>query len=334
MLGPLTWNVLGKAAGTPSGIVAMRLHPESRFNIFAAYEGTTARRFLILKSRESAVRPRRGLPVGRGFRVQFIVTSGDPEGANSLQFELIDPLYGDVFDVVGNDVLAHILKCSDDKEAFSIFAARIEDWQRFLDALPGMGLSEQSRQGLFGELWFLHALLLKERTPADAIGSWAGPKAQSKDFQFTGLALEVKSSAAKEHSRFGISNELQLDNRTVGRLLLCGVLLEPLTAGGTSLVELIASIRSSLASDKVASREFSDKLLQIGYRDIDAGHYTERYALRSLRFFDVREDFPRIVGTDLRLGVGDVRYSILLSECERFALPDDVVRRLIHDAPV
>lgn len=332
MLGPQIWKTLGQGTGVPAGLVVLRLHPESRFNVFAAYEAATTRRFLLIKSPRNDVRPRRPLPAGRGFRVRFVVNAVDPDGASSLQFELIDPTHADVFDVIGNNVLAHVLASPDDKGAFDAFIAQIDEWQRFLDALPGDGLSPQARQGLFAELWFMREFLLREQTPANAVGSWAGPRAQAKDFQFSGLAVEVKSSAAKEHSRFGISNELQLDAQSVGRLLLCGVLLEPLTAGGTSLPEVIEAIRHSLAGDRAAFREFSDKLLQTGYRDIDAQNYVERFAVRSLRFFDVRDDFPRIVASDLRAGVGDVRYSILLSECERFRVPDDAARLLIQQA--
>lgn len=329
MLGPQTWTALSKGTGGSTGLVALRLNPESRFNVFAALEPATARRFLLIKSGRNDVRPQRPLPVGRGFRVQFVVNAADRDGANSLQFELIDPTHADVFDVIGNNVLAQVLAAADDKGAFEVFVTQIEEWQRFLDSLPSAGLSPQARQGLFAELWFMREFLLSEQTAANAVGSWAGPKAQAKDFQFSGLAVEVKSSAAKEHSRFTISNELQLDASSVGRLLLCGVLLEPLTAGGTSLPDIIAAIRTSIAGDHAALRVFSDKLLQTGYRDIDAQNYVERYALRSVRFFDVQDGFPRIVASDLRHGVGDVRYSILLSECERFRVSDDAARLLI-----
>lgn len=332
MLGPQTWRTLGKSTGFAAGSVAVRLNPESRFNVFAAYDASTQRRFLLIKSARNDVRPRQPLPAGRGFQVQFVVNGTDPDGASSLRFELIDPAYADVFDVIGNDVLAHVLASADDRDAFRAFVAQIGEWQRFLDALPGPGLSLHIRQGLLAELLFLRDFLLRERTAEHAVASWAGPRAQAKDFQFDGLAIEVKSSAAKEHSRFGISNELQLDRQSVGQLLLCGVLLEPLIAGGVSLPEIVAAVRTSIADDRVVFREFSDKLLQTGYRDIDAQHYVERYAIRSVRFFDVQDGFPRIVASDLRQGVGDVRYSILLSECDRFLVSDEAARILIRQA--
>src|SRR5262249_42706974 len=157
------------------------------------------------------VRPTRPLPSGRGFNVQFLVTAADPEGENCLRFELTEPTHADVFDVIGNDVLRNIVQNADDKAAFSTFIARIDEWQHFLNQLPRDGFSEQAQQGLFAELWFLRGLLLGEVGPLRAVGAWAGPKALAKDFQFTGVAFEIKASSSKQHSRFRISSEMQLD---------------------------------------------------------------------------------------------------------------------------
>jgi hypothetical protein len=326
MLTNAVWNKLGQPATGSTGLVALRLYSESRFNVFAALDRVSGHRFLLLKSDAPNLRPARSLPSGRGFTTQFVRTPSDPDGSSCVQFELADPAYADVFDVVGNDVLSHVLRAADDRAAFDAFVARIDEWQHFLDQLPHEGLSEQAQQGLFAELWFLHRVLLQEAGPQSAVGAWAGPKALAKDFQFTGLTFEVKASSAKQHSRFGISNELQLDPRGQ-RLILYGLLLERVVASGMSLVELVSSIRSDLLqADPSSAVRFSELLLQSGYSDSDAWRYTVRFAIRSQHFFDVRDDFPRIVETDLRRGVGDVRYSILQSECERFAITEDEVR--------
>lgn len=322
--------MLGKSTRHSTGVVVLRLHPESKFNMFAALEQATGHRFLLLKSNQPDVRPAHSLPSGRGFSVHFIVTAADPEGENCLRFELTEPIHADVFDVIGNDVLRSIVQCSDDKAAFGTFAARIDEWQHFLDQLPRDGFSEQAQQGLFAELWFLRELLLGEIGPLKAVRAWAGPKALAKDFQLSGVAFEVKASSSKQHSRFSISSEMQLDLHGVSRLILYCLLLERLVAGGMSLPELVAAIRKDLQADLDAALLFSELLLQSGYTDSDAGHYTARFALRSQHFFDVRDNFPRIVESDLRPGVGDVHYSILYSECERYAVTEVETRNLIR----
>jgi len=316
-----------------AGLVALRLRPESKWNVFAALDQRTGHRFLLLKSNSPDLRPAQALPSGRGFELQYISTPSDAEGANCLRFELIDPAHADVFDVVGNDVLQHLVSAVDDKTAFAAFVARIQEWQHFLDELPREGLTEKAQQGLFAELWFLKRFLLPEIGPQGAVRAWAGPKAFAKDFQLKGLAVEVKASSAKQHSRFSISNELQLDTRGVKRLVLYGLLLERLVGGGISLVELVSDLRADLLkSDPDSAVRFSQLLLQSGYADLDASRYALRFAMRSEHFFDVKDHFPRIVEADLRRGVGDVRYSILYSECERYELGENEVRNLIRAA--
>lgn len=329
MLNKHVWDMLGKSTGHSSGVVALRLLPESKFNIFAALDQATGHRFLLVKSNTYDVRPPPALPAGRGFNVQFVITAADPEGENCLRFELTEPTHADVFDVIGNDVLRNIVQSVDDKAAFSGFVARIGEWQHFLDQLPRDGFSEQAQQGLFAELWFLREFLLGDLGPEKAVRAWAGPKAMAKDFHLSGVAFEVKASSSKQHSRFTISSEMQLDPHGVSRLILYCLLLERLMGGGMSLPELVTAIRKDLQTDLDAALLFSELLLQTGYTDSDAELYTIRFAIRSQHFFDVRDDFPRIVEADLRLGVGDVHYSILYSECERYAVTEADARSLI-----
>jgi hypothetical protein len=333
MLGNLVWNLLRESAGRASGVVALRLRPESKFNIFAALDVATGHHFLVLKSNQADLRPLGALPAGRGFAVRFMNTAGDPEGVSSLEFELTDPGHADVFDVIGNDVLKNVVQSAGDQAAFNTFISRIGEWQLFLDELPQGGLSEPMQQGLIAELWFMHKFLIAQVGPLKAVNAWAGPKAFAKDFQLTGLAFEVKASSGKQHSRFRVNNELQLDATRVGRLILFCVLLEPLVAGGMSLPEMVSTIRMDLQLDREAMVLFSQLLLQCGYAESDAGRYTTRYAIRSEHFFDVKDDFPRIVESDLRKGVGDVHYSILYSECERYALKEDEAIGLMRATP-
>lgn len=332
MLTKTIWDSLDRATGHARGLRVRRLLPQSAFNVFAALDKSTGHRFLLLKSSRSDVRPSQPLPSGRGFNTQFVATPSDPDGISCLRFELTERAHTDIFDVVGNDVLSNILQTTNEKAAFDAFVTRIVAWQRFLDELPAGGLSEQSQQGLFAELWFLREVMLPEIGPAGSVRAWAGPKQLAKDFQLTGVAFEVKASSAKQHAKFTISSELQLDTQGVKRLVLYCLLLERLVAGGTSLSELVQLVRADLQADTPTVTLFSELLLQVGYTDSDAARYTSRFAVRSQHFFEVKGDFPRIVGADLRVGVGDVHYSIMQSECEHYSLPESDARNLIKAA--
>ncbi|MGE5362152.1 MAG: PD-(D/E)XK motif protein [Bacteroidales bacterium] len=331
MLGESVWQTLARPSRGATGLVAVRLHPESAFNLFAALDQANGHRFLLLKSAQPDHRLAVALPEGRGFSLAAVHTPGDPDGAHCLRFELTDLAHADVFDVIGNDVLRHLLAAKDEATAFLTFVGRIAEWQHFLNTLPRGGLSEHAQLGLFAELWFLRQHLLTEIAPLCAIQAWTGPRALTKDFEFKGLAFEVKATAAKQPAKFQISGELQLDIGGVGRLILYALLVERLAAGGLSLRDLVAAMRENLAArDTAALVVFGELLLQSGYIDADADRYSTQFAFRSEHFFDVRGDFPRIVGADLRPGVGDVRYSVQQSECERYAIGADAVRNLIR----
>ncbi|PTX92317.1 PD-(D/E)XK motif protein [Opitutus sp. ER46] len=332
MIGPHTWKQLAKADAEGASVVGLRLLPSSKLNVFAALDRSSAHRFLLLKANLKHERTSQQLPSGRGFAVRFVKNSADSEGHHCLQFELTDSAHAEIFDVVANDMLDHIGQCHDVESAFSAFLQRIAEWQTFLNQLPSSGLGDGAQQGLFAELWFLQEKLLSRVAPLRAIASWAGPKRLAKDFQFPGIAIEVKTTTAKQHSTFAVSNEMQLDASGVGRLFVYGLLMERLVAGGTSLPEIVESVRATIQREPDAYARFSELLLLAGYVDSEAGKYSTRYAVRSQDFFEVRDEFPRIVGADIRKGVGDVKYSIAAAECAAYRVEASTVYELIERA--
>lgn len=317
------WTKLGSTADEPvAGLLVLRLSPESKLDVFAAIEPQSDHRLLLLKSKVPPARRLENLPEGLGFKLQFVETVGDADGTHSLRFELTDFAYADVFDVVADDVLENIIRCNNSVEAFDAFAGRIANWQAFLDTLPATGLSEHHQQGLFAELKFLRDVLVETCGPEKAVAAWAGPKAFAKDFQFPKFAFEVKATTTKEPTRFRINNEIQLESLKDGRLFIFGCIFERVLSGGESLQELVKALRDLLRPHGLASARFSKLLFQSGYLDAHAQYYAVQLKARSQHFLEVKGDFPRIIGADLRRGVGDVHYSILLSECRRFEVPE------------
>jgi hypothetical protein len=138
----------------------------------------------------------------------------------------------------------------------------------------------------------------------------------AQDFQFSGLALEVKTTTAKEHQKLAITGEKQLENSPELRVFLLHLSLTAQRETGTTLVELIDSVRALLASAPLSLSLFEDSLLAVGYLDSHAGRYASPgYLIREHHFCEVKDEFPRIVGNDLRDGVGDVAYSISVAAC-------------------
>jgi hypothetical protein len=326
------WAKLQSRSGEPiAGLIALRLHPESNLDIFAAIDPQNGHRILLLKSTIPPLHKLSDLPEGAGFRLQFREMARDKTGPYSLRFELMDSAYVDVFDVVADDVVAHIITLSRSPQAFETFAARIAQWQTFLNAMPPTGLSEHQQRGLLAELQFLRDVLLEPCGPESAVGAWAGPKAMAKDFQFLRVAFEVKATSSKEPIRFRISNEIQLEHTEEMRLFLYGCIFERVLSGGESLGAAVTSLRELLRPSMFASLRFNQLLLQTGYLEVHADRYESPLKIRSRHFFEVIEGFPRLIGSDLPNGVADLRYSILLSECRRFEVSESQIQKLLTE---
>lgn len=334
MLSPQTWVALENPSGQAAGLRAVRLHPETPLNIFAAIDRSTGHRMLLLKLRNDPGIAEHMLPTGRGFITRSEPTVEDGDGRHCMRFELSIPAYAEAFDVIGNAVLTQVLKSPNEEAAALGFIGKIVEWQSFLDQLPSDGLSEQKQLGLFAELLLLRDHLLDQVPAERAIVAWSGPKAFAKDFEFPGLAFEVKATSAKQHARLSISNELQLNEAGVGRLLVFAVLVERLVAGGVTLVGLVRDIRALLVATPAASALFAERLLQAGYVDAHAGRYEDGYSIRARHFLDVKEGFPRLIETDLMPGIGDVRYSVALSACSEFELQPAEVTTLLKTLPL
>lgn len=330
MLNKKTWERLNTAQVSDDlGLSVLRLHPESGFDIYAALDVSTAQRIVILKSTVIDLCQGKELPAARGFSLQLVRNSHGPHKGTSLYLRLTKPAFSDVFDVVANDAIGSLLQSRNEPEGFDAFIGRIADWQAFLDRLPNQGLSEPAQMGLFGELWFLGDFLLPCINQDRAVRAWTGPDAASKDFIFNGFAVEIKTTSPRQPVRIQVANELQLDASGLSSLYLFCLLLERATADGMTLPDIVKHVRSQFTSNSVAAAVLAQRLIQAGYLDSDAEHYTTRFALRSQLCYQVGDEFPRIIGGDLRPGVGDVRYSIGLSECDRFGVRVDILKKLI-----
>ena len=74
-----------------------------------------------------------------------------------------------------------------------------------------------------------------------------------------------------------------------------------------------------LEADTIALNTFKAKLYEAGYFEQHEGLYSSiGYHIRQDHFYVVENDFPRIQEHELRNGVGDVKYSIILSLCQEY----------------
>ena len=127
-----------------------------------------------------------------------------------------------------------------------------------------------------------------------------------------------------------MANERQLDDTGVDILLLAHLSLDERRGGsGESLNHLVDAIHATL--DAATSALFRDRLTRVGYLSGQRDLYDEpRYTVREVRWWWVRDGFPRIVEADLRVGVGRCSYSISTAGLDPYRVAADDLPTLVR----
>lgn len=316
------WQEMSTDASGAAGLDRRLLDVDAPVGIYACIYWPGGQPGLLVEG-EGIARPTGGrLPKCRGVRLSHEILRGDP-GRTVVRILLEDQRLSEIFSVLAVDLLGVARSQSTAAEALRLCIDRIAMWQGLFERIPPDGLSDEAQRGLFGELWVLKDLFLNVLEPGDVVTAWIGPDPGNQDFVHQGMAVEVKSSLAKRHSRLSIANEKQLDETPFRRLVLAHVRLDDGSAQGETLPGLIRHCRDLLGKDPYAARQFDNSLLEAGYLDAHAPLYADRsWQVSSLRFFHVHGEFPRLTEASLPPGVGDIKYSIIADdlaqyECQR-----------------
>lgn len=318
------WDLLEHdGRDTNSGYLTRRILPEVNYDIYLAIEKPLDTRLLILRVKSALLDRKTTYPSSRSFVVNRIALQQDSEENATLQLVLTNPRHKDIFTTLVQDIVDSLALVSEERAAVSEFITRLKRWQTFLEKNNPEGLSEIAQQGLYGELWFLRQVVFPNLESVKGIRCWTGPKATPQDFQFPGCAVEVKTTSSKQHQTLSIASERQLDDTGIGTIVLLHLSLDLRQEQGETLPEIVASVRSFVAHDAIAKDELENLLFEVGYLDIHATRYEKTgYIIREHNYFKVGADFPRIIESDLRNGIGDVRYTISVAECKRFSIAE------------
>lgn len=304
------WAELEAETARGPGLLRRRVREDSGRDLFVGVVLPNRQRVLELAVTRDAADDLR-LPATKALK---IVQDLSASGQVVVRIVLAVPEMTGVFTPFCEDVIQAVATTPDDPAAVRMLLERFAHWQR-LFAAEGGGLSALEAQALFGELWVLENLVLPS-TNSQAIEIWRGSDQEDRDFLLNELGIEVKTTRGSEPASVTIASEAQLNAAGLGSLHLIAIKLEVLHgAQGTTLVDLIASIRSAL--EPGGRLQFRDKLLRYGYLDEHADRYTDVvYVIREVAAFEVEEGFPRIVETDLMPGVGGVTYRLAIAACE------------------
>ena len=245
---------------------------------------------------------------------------------NILIFKLLNFEHKDIFAVLCEDLIANIANETNEKKIIKLILNRFEKWKSLFNKIKPQGLSPEEQRGLYGELTFIKKYLQESDDYEYVIDSWVGSEKQVRDFQNNDWAVEVKTTHGNNHQKVQINNERQLDLSNIEKLYLYHISLEQLQNTGESLNELVDFLSELLSSDMVAFTKFKSKLYEVGYFDFQRNLYDSiGYLIRQDVFYEIENEFPRIEEKDIRIGVGDVKYSIILSQCIPFIIDEQFV---------
>jgi hypothetical protein len=326
------WKLLEQdERNVSSGYLTRRILPDVNYDVYAAIEKPLNTRLLMLRVDSTFLDRKTVYPTSSSFVVNRIALPQDGEEYGTLQLVLTNNRYKDIFTTLVQDIVDYLAFISEEQAATAAFIVRLKRWQTFLEKNGLEGLSEIAQQGLYGELWFLRQIVLPNVTLFKGLQCWTGPKGTQQDFQFSRCAVEVKTTSTKQHQKLAIASERQLDDTGAGTIILLHLSLDIRTGQGETLLDMVSSVRLMVANDPLAKEELENRLFEVGYLDLHASRYEQTgYTVREINYFKVEQDFPRIVEADLRNGVGDVRYTISVSECKRFSIDESNMLSLME----
>ena len=329
-----TWGYLeddvGAAGG--SGRVQRRILPRGLRNVFVAMEVPSGNRMMILRVSTVSLA---GMPIppDSGGLVLRLSHRGDPATETDVELVLTDGQHRDIFDLLVRDLVEAAEQPDDEAVGVARLLARLSNWQQLLRRLSPRGLSPEAQLGIWGELWVLREVLAPAIGIGDAISAWRGPMGADQDFQMGAVCMEVKTSAAHGLDRIPVASERQLEVPEDVVLVLVGLSVDARIGHGETLCDMIRVVRSAAAAAGCLSM-LDDRLEGGGCGAEDAHLHGEMgYSVRSSVSFLVGPGFPRLVSTDLPVGVSDVRYRISLASCRPHMMSEEGLRELLGDIP-
>lgn len=261
----------------------------------------------------------------RDIKIQCLPDEKQPE-KQFFMVLLLDNLHRDVFSILSEDLIEQISDVTRESELIKLLFLRIEKWRLLFEKMNQQGLSDEAQQGLYGELYFLRKFLQNISNTDYCINSWKGTEKSVQDFQFADWAVEIKTTHGKNQQKLHISNERQLDISFVPNIFLVHYSLEVRQNHGETLNDVVDDLLEILSDSSDAYNLFRLKLLEFGYFDNHRDIYVETgYSIRQENIYRITDDFPKITEAQIPSGVGDVRYSLIVSANDDWILSEEIL---------
>lgn len=239
---------------------------------------------------------------------------------------LLNKQHKDIFSTLCEDLIFGVSEVTTEETLVEKLLERLAKWQSLFEKVGKQGLSDEAQRGLYGEIFFLRFFLNNKSDKDYCIKSWLGPEKSIQDFQYSNWAVEVKTTHGNNHQKIHITSERQLDDSIIEKIFLYHLSLDIRVGNGESLNSLIDGVSELLSDNTMASNLFKLKLLESGFYETHRPLYEERgYTIRQENLYRVSGNFPRITENQIPIGVGDVRYSIVLSESEEWRIDQETL---------
>mgnify|MGYP001404401157 CR=1 FL=1 len=306
----------------PTGdiIIKTRIDDIPHLKCYAATNHITGQHLYIMSVSKNVVIPElknhrfKGVEI---FPIEF-------DNTIDLNIYLLDNDLKDIFTLFVQNILEDIISCITENEALTTTLNVISKWKKLFDKINFDGLSIEQQKGLIGELLFLNYLIDNQKSTIGVLNAWTGPDFDDKDFVFGSVGVEIKLTSSK-HPKIKITNERQLDDQNLVDLFLILYTTEEVKENGFSLNSLVEQTRQKVSHNLEELKFFNERLLLIGYFEDDRENYNKLYSLKKTYGFVIAKDFPKIIKSQLPLGVYNTSYFIELSAVEKFIVETGVI---------
>lgn len=310
----------------PTGdiIIKTRIEDIPHLNCYAATNHITGQHLYIMMVSKNVEIPELKNYHFKGVEIFVIETDTIKE----LNIYLLDNDLKDIFSLFIQNILEEITESVTENEAVTKTLNVISKWKKLFDKINFNGLSIEHQKGLIGELLFINYLLDHRKSSSIILNSWTGPDFEDKDFVFGGIGIEIKLTSSK-YPKIKITNEGQLDAQNLTELFLILYTAEDVKENGFTLNSLIEQTQQKLLPNIDVLKFFNERLMLLGYLEEHKEHYNKMYSLKKTFSYSVSQEFPKIIKSQLPIGVYNTSYFIELSAVENFSVELDEITQNI-----
>ncbi len=234
----------------------------------------------------------------------------------AITFSLIENELQDIFLKICWDIISYTAKQS--KDLINAIINRYLSWVKLLEKEDSKRITLARQKGLLGELYFLNKKI-DSVGDVTSINSWMGPEKADQDFIFEDEWFEIKT-IGKSKTKVSISSIEQLDQENKGYLVVyfCDKTSSE-DSSGISLSQMIENINSKINSELIRNI-FEIKLLKFDLSLNEYKNYKDKFRISNENIYLIDSTFPKIVKQILPKCICSVKYSLILSEIEKYCI--------------